>query len=289
MPRLRGKGIVLSRLGGGIGTRGPGEKKLEVEKRRIADKIVKLKKDIERVRKHRKVQREKRFKEKISVCSLVGYTNAGKSTLLNSLTDSDQKTSNSLFTTLDPISRMFHLAPHHKIILTDTVGFIYKLPHHLVEAFKATLEELKYAELLIHVVDASSTNCRRLIMAVDTVLKELGLDEKPTILAFNKIDQLPQSQQEKLRPLYPQGIFISALNKINLDLLLEEVNQRFSKGTKQFMVSFPFSCMEVLDYLYQHSEVTKVEYASEQVRAWVRIKDRFIPYLLKKKVVLEEF
>ena len=289
LPRLRGKGIMLSRLGGGIGTRGPGEKKLEVERRGIADKIIRLKKELEQVRKHRKVQREKRFKERIGVCSLVGYTNAGKSTLLNSLTDSEQKTSDSLFTTLDPISRVFSLAPHHKIILTDTVGFIYKLPHHLIEAFQATLEELQYADLLIHVVDASSNNCKQLIMAVGMVLKELGLEEKPRVLAFNKIDRLSSGELDKLRPLYPQGIFISALNKINLDVLLEEIKQQFSKETAQFMVSFPFSAMELLDYLYQHAEVTEVEYGTEEVRVRVRIKERFIPYLLKKKAVLKQF
>lgn len=288
LPRLKGKGIMLSRLGGGIGTRGPGEKKLEVERRRIADRIAKLKKELEQVRKHREVIRKKRQRENMAACSLVGYTNAGKTTLLNVLTADTQKVSSSLFTTLDPVSRVMVLPNNSKIIITDTVGFIYKLPPNLVEAFKATLEELNYADLLLHVVDASSKNCKRLISAVYAILKELHLEEQRTILVFNKIDKLTSDEVDRLKLLYPEAILISALQKLNLDSLIRNIERRLALDKRHLILKFPFSAMGILDYLYKNSEVFKVEYKTQEVIAWVRIRDSFIPYLRKRDVSIQE-
>jgi len=179
LPRLKGKGIFLSRLGGGIGTRGPGEKKLEVDRRKIKDRIKHLKEELEELKNHRALVRKKREKEKIKVCSLVGYTNAGKSTLFNALTSSSQETSNELFTTLTTKSKKFILNNNTEVLLTDTVGFIYNLPPTLVEAFKATLEELYFADLLLHVIDSSSLDIERQLSSVVKILEELNLKEKP--------------------------------------------------------------------------------------------------------------
>ena len=175
LPRLKGKGIMLSRLGGGIGTRGPGEKKLEVDRRRISDRIVRLKQELEGVKQRRQVMRKKREKTNVLMCSLVGYTNAGKSTLFNALTESTERVSSSLFTTLDTVTHTFNVKNNLKAILSDTVGFIYKLPPYLVEAFKATLEELHYADLILHVVDAYSKNIERMRQAVESILEDFEL------------------------------------------------------------------------------------------------------------------
>jgi len=287
LPKLRGKGITLSRLGGGIGTRGPGEKKLEVERRRIDDKISHIKKGLDDVLKHRVVQRQKRNKEHLSMCSFVGYTSAGKSTLINALTGTDQKTSDSLFTTLDPVTRIF-TSKSLKVVFSDTVGFIQKLPPKLVVSFKATLEELKFADVLLHVVDASSSNFKRLIVAVDLILKELKLESKPTILVFNKIDRLEKSELEGLKSLYPDAVFISALKKINLEAFLDKINAIFALVSKELVVKIPFDSLEVMDYLYKNSEVTKVEYTESLAIAWVKIKTDLIPYLEKKNIKMTE-
>ena len=289
LPRLKGKGIMLSRLGGGIGTRGPGEKKLEVDKRRIFDKISRLRKELAQVRKHREVIRKKRQKEEIGVCSLVGYTNAGKTTLLNVLVGEHQNTSNSLFTTLDPVSRILWVGNNFKVVITDTVGFLYRLPPNLIEAFKATLEELKFADLLLHIVDVSNKNFSRLIEAVSSILKSLELEEKKMLLIFNKIDKITQVQQEKLKKEYPEAVFISALKKINLDALLNKIYYFLSPQWVEAVVKIPFSTMEAAEYLYNHSDVVKVEYKEKEAVFLVKIKRVFLAYLRKKGVMYKEF
>ena len=188
--RLTGLGTSMSRLGGGIGTRGPGEKKLEMDRRLIKARISQLKKELEQVKRHRELLREGRKRENIKTAAIVGYTNAGKSTLLNTLTDACVLEEDKLFATLDPTTRVLELPGKQKIYLTDTVGFIRKLPHHLIEAFKSTLEEAKYADFIIHVVDASNPQMEEQMYVVYETLQELGVQDKKMVTLFNKQDKL---------------------------------------------------------------------------------------------------
>ena len=222
LPRLTGKGIMLSRLGGGIGTRGPGEKKLEVERRRIRERIARLKKELQDLGQRRGSRREYRSRQGLATVAIVGYTNAGKSTLLNRLTGADQKVRNKLFTTLDSLSRRFTLPGRQKVLFSDTVGFLHRLPHHLVEAFKATLEEVKQADLLLHVVDISHPCLYQQSEAVDQVLQELGAQDKPVVVALNKLDLLPdQFLLKRYLKDFKNSQAISALNGTNIEQLLE--------------------------------------------------------------------
>ena len=195
--RLVGIRSSLSRLGGGIGTRGPGEKKLEMDRRLIKDRIAKLNKELKEVRMHREVTRSKRNKNNMVTVAIVGYTNAGKSTLLNTLTDSEVLEEDKLFATLDPTTRILDLPQGQKVLLTDTVGFIRKLPHHLVEAFRSTLEEAKYADIIIHVVDATREDYDKQMYVVYETLDKLGVKDKPIITAFNKQDLVVNEDRPK--------------------------------------------------------------------------------------------
>ena len=188
LTRLTGLGRSLSRLGGGIGTRGPGEKKLELDRRPIRDRIAQLNRELKEVKRHREVTRTKREKQSVPVAAIVGYTNAGKSTLLNTLTDAGVLEEDKLFATLDPTTRSLTLPGRQEILLTDTVGFIRKLPHHLIEAFKSTLEEAKYADIILHVVDASNPQMDVHMHVVYETLRELGVKDKKIITLFNKQD-----------------------------------------------------------------------------------------------------
>lgn len=190
LSRLTGLGRSMSRLGGGIGTRGPGEKKLEIDRRLINDRIAQLNRELKEVVKHREIARAKRERNAVPVVAIVGYTNAGKSTLLNHLTDAEVLEEDKLFATLDPTTRMLELEGHQQVLLTDTVGFIRKLPHHLIEAFKSTLEEAKYADIIIHVVDASNPHQDTQMFVVYETLRQLGAEGKPVITVFNKQDKL---------------------------------------------------------------------------------------------------
>ena len=287
LPRLRGKGIILSRLGGGIGTRGPGEKKLEVDRRRISDRIVRLKKDLQEVTLHRQVMRNKRQKQNMRVCSLVGYTNAGKSTLFNALTESKERTSPSLFTTLDTVSHILMLHNSLKSLITDTVGFLYELPPNLVEAFKATLEELQYADLLLHVVDVSGVDTQRLMKSVNIILEDLQLDSKPALLVFNKIDQLSSQEVAGLRKDYPQAVVVSALEKTHLDTLREKIYAVLFRDSQEVVLKFPFGRMEVVDYIHKNCEILKIDYQEESVIYWVRAKKPAWEYLERVGVAVK--
>ena len=192
--RLTGFGVSLSRLGGGIGTRGPGEKKLEIDRRLIKNRIAQLNRELADVKRHREVTREQRSKSKIPVAAIVGYTNAGKSTLLNTLTGAGILAEDKLFATLDPTTRSLKLPSRQEILLTDTVGFIRKLPHHLIEAFRSTLEEAKYADMILHVVDASNPQMDEQMFTVYETLQNLGVKDKPVITVFNKQDKVTESQ-----------------------------------------------------------------------------------------------
>ncbi|UCG35431.1 MAG: GTPase HflX [Candidatus Omnitrophota bacterium] len=288
LPRLKGKGIMLSRLGAGIGTRGPGEKKLEVDRRRISERIVRLKRELEEVKQHRQVMRKKREKTKVLVCSLVGYINAGKSTIFNALTESTERVSNSLFTTLDTVTHTFTLPNNLKAILSDTVGFIYKLPPYLVEAFKATLEELHYADLILHVIDASDREIARIRQAVDSIMEELGLTEKPTLMVFNKIDKLSSHELKELQESFPEAVFVSALEKNGLDFFKEAIYESVSTDIIEAVIRLPFTKMGLASQIHDQCTVLKTQYEQEEAVYWVRTKQHNLDYFKKQGAKIKE-
>ena len=210
LPRLAGKGVELSRLGGGIGTRGPGETKLETDRRRIRQRIQSVRREIDKVRRARTTRREARQKFEAPIVALVGYTNAGKSTLFNALTQAGAAVSDQLFMTLDPLVRRARLGPGRDLLLVDTVGFIQKLPHSLVAAFRATLEEVVQADLLLHVMDASAEDIEEREAAVASVLEEIGAGGRPRIPVLNKVDAVPLPRREALRGARPEAVLVSA-------------------------------------------------------------------------------
>ncbi|MBS3819390.1 GTPase HflX [bacterium] len=241
LPRLLGKGKALSRLGGGIGTRGPGEKKLEEDRRRIQEKISKIKTDISKIQKRRAEQRKSRQKSPVPVVSLVGYTNAGKSTLFNSLSKENMYTSTRLFATLDPILRRITFSDGAFFFLSDTVGFIKKLPIELISAFKATLEEVKESDCILHVVDVTSDHADRQIHAVENVLSELGATDIPLIKVFNKIDLLPNKEEllEKTQYSSNHSVYISAKTKDGIQDLKDQVRSIIYKDLNLYHLRIP--------------------------------------------------
>lgn len=241
LPRLTGRGIELSRLGGGIATRGPGEMNLEYDRRYIRRRITKLRGEINEIRKHRALQRRRRKTHyPFAVITLVGYTNSGKSTLLNSLSHSHLTVEEKLFATLDPATRKVQLPSHREALLTDTVGFIRNLPHHLIAAFKATLEEVTEADLLIHVLDCSHPRWERQNQTVLEILRELGTTEKPMVTALNKIDLLHNlSERRRIQRELPEAVLISALRKTGLEELSEKVEKRLSENRKTVQLLIP--------------------------------------------------
>lgn len=279
LPRLKGKGIMLTRQGGGIGTIGPGEKKLEIDRRRIEERIDRITAEIARVRGQRAVMRKKRQKTDTKICSLVGYTSAGKSTLFNALAGSREATAAELFTTLDTVSNAVMVRPRAPIVITDTVGFLYKLPLHVVDAFRATLEELHFADVLVHVVDASIPDSDRLKGAVDTVLAQLHVAEKPVILVFNKIDITAAQQQTELARRYPQALFISALKGTHVDALKEAVYQAVFGGLCAAEVRIPFTRMDVVGTVHKRCEVISTHYYAQYAAFLVKAPAHELAYL----------
>ncbi|MCS7232740.1 MAG: GTPase HflX [Synergistetes bacterium] len=232
LTRLRGRGKELSRLGGGVGTRGPGEPEIEAERSRIKERIAHLREKLEEIRERRDIQRKRRKRVGAFQVSIVGYTNAGKSTLLSTLSGEDVYVEDKLFATLDPLTRKVYLPSGREILLTDTVGFIRKLPHHLVAAFRATLEEVRESDGLLHVVDISSYNFLEQIDAVNAVLKSLKSLDKPTIMVFNKIDKLSSDELEALKNRLKERfedkvVYISALKKYNIEELYQAMERWF--------------------------------------------------------------
>ncbi len=224
LPRLVGQGVIMSRTGGGIGTRGPGEQKLEVDRRKIRNRIILVKKELGKLKVHQDLLRKRRQKKEFPLIAIVGYTNAGKSTLLNALTGSDALVEDKLFATLDPTTRILKYPGKKDLLLTDTVGFLVDLPHSLIEAFQATLDEVREADLLIHVLDVTNPSYELQYHSVGKVLEELGAHEKPTVLALNKIDRLDEDQVQQILKKYPEGIPISAKSKLNLKELVEQIH-----------------------------------------------------------------
>jgi GTP-binding protein HflX len=275
LPRLMGLGTMLSRTGGGIGTRGPGEKKLEVDKRHIRERVYDLMKELEKVRKTREVQREKRTNENIPKISLVGYTNAGKSTLRNALCriaapkDTNKKENvfeaDMLFATLDVTTRAVILKDNRVATITDTVGFVRKLPHDLVEAFKSTLEEVVFSDLLLHVVDSSSDTVFEQIEAVNNVLTELEANHKKMILVLNKIDKADEKQLMDIEEKYTglQIIKISAKENINLENLLEEITLGVPSKLKKIQYIIPYTDQNLVSNLHRNAKIETEEYIEE--------------------------
>jgi GTP-binding protein HflX len=223
LPRLVGKGTELSRLGGGIGTVGPGEQKLEVDRRRIRQRIFRLEKDLEALKLRRSMMQKKRDRFSLPTVALVGYTNAGKSTLLNALTGSDAIVQDKLFSTLDPTVRQLMLPGMRKVLFVDTVGFLADLPHQLIEAFKATLEEVVEADLMLHLVDASHPKAKEQAHAVYGVLDEIGVKDKPVVTVLNKVDKAEAAVVERLKNFFPGAVAISALNRVGFPDLLSAI------------------------------------------------------------------
>ena len=261
LPRLAGMGKAMSRLGGGIGTRGPGESKLESDRRHIRSRIDKLRRDLEQVRQVRSVQRRQRKKAELPLVAIVGYTNAGKSTLLNTLTGAGIEANDRLFDTLDPTTRKKRISDTQEILLSDTVGFIRKLPHHLVSAFKATLEELAYADLLLHVVDVSDENWQIHAQTVDKVVAQLGAQDIPRVMVYNKADKCDPDVIPFIRP--DEGVKISAKSGEGIDDLLTAIEKALGKGKHKVKLCIPYSDGAVLDMLHREAQIDSTDYAAE--------------------------
>ncbi|UCB56891.1 MAG: GTPase HflX [Candidatus Omnitrophota bacterium] len=287
LPRLTGKGIFLSRLGGGIGTRGPGEKKLEVDRRRIKTRISRLKKELNTLSRRRWSLRRHRKEGAFATVAIVGYTNAGKSTLINRLTGAHQDVRHTLFSTLDSVARKFTLPHKQKVLFSDTVGFLHRLPHHLIEAFKATLEEVKEADILLHVLDASSACVYEQNEAVHEVLRELEADRKPMLVALNKIDLIKDdfSIKRYLKD-FKNSVPISALKGTNVELLLEQLSVRLDDLMAEAELVIPQDKMHLVDLVYREGQVFKSEYRGDKVYLQVRLPHRIkamLENLLQKK------
>jgi len=238
LPRLAGSGTALSRLGGGIGTRGPGETKLESDRRRIRARIQSIQKEIDQVRQRRSQLRERRHKQSVPTVALVGYTNAGKTTLFNRLTDETAAASNALFVTLDPLVRRVRLADNRELLVSDTVGFIDRLPHALVAAFSATLEEVAEADLILHVIDAGSSDRERQMAAVRRVLEEVGAADVALIAVYNKIDSVTAEERRRLREADPSAALISATEGAGVGELLQMIASRLALDTRRVSITF---------------------------------------------------
>ena len=275
LPRLGGLGFVLSRLGGGIGARGPGESKLELDRRRIRTRIHVVEQQMREVRKNRALHQRRRKSSTLPLVALVGYTNAGKSTLLNRLTGAEAFAEDKLFATLDPLTRHLELAGGQEILLTDTVGFIQKLPHTLVPAFQATLEEVQEADLLLHVVDAASSQAEAQIASVTEVLRDIQAETKPTLFVFNKIDQLPEAAEapQAFAALLHdrEGVLVSAQTGQGTDALLEKISAFFRRQRQTMELLLPFAAGAFLSRLHAASAVRAEEYTEQGVRVTVAV------------------
>ncbi len=273
--RLAGSSDYLSRLGGGIGTRGPGEKKLEVDRRLIRDRISTLRQEIESLKKHRELGRSLRQKNHTKVISIVGYTNAGKSTLLNHLTGADVFEENELFATLDPTTRSYKMQSGQEVLFTDTVGFIRKLPHNLIDAFKSTLEEAKYADILVHVVDASNENMDTQMHIVYETLEQLGVTDKPVITVFNKMDILKEKKLTEEENPYDMPILrdfkadytlmASIKNNQGIDELIADIESVLREQKVYIARTLKYESAGIIQKIRKYGELLKEEYTEEGI------------------------
>ena len=271
LPRLHGQGTQLSRQAGGIGTRGPGETKLESDRRRILTRISKLERDLRALDSTRATQRKARRKSDLSQVALIGYTNAGKSTLLNQLTGSTVLTQDQLFSTLDPTVRRLELGNGRAVLLSDTVGFVRRLPHNLVEAFRSTLEEVAQSDLMLHVVDAGEPSLEGQIAAVRLVLEEIGAAHLPELMIVNKTDTIDDLARTRLTRLFPDAIAVSALNGDGTADLIAAIDETLRKRLTEVELTIPYDRGDVVAAVHREGEVVKEEHLEEGTRIHARL------------------
>ena len=276
LPRLSGQGILLSRLGGGIGTRGPGETKLETDRRRIRQRIQAVRREIDRVRRGRRTRREARGRGSAPVVAMVGYTNAGKSTLFNALTAAGTPVADALFMTLDPLVRRARLGPGCDVLLVDTVGFIQKLPHGLVAAFRATLEEVVEADLLVHVIDASADDLEAREDAVHAVLDEIGASRRPVLEVLNKIDRVGEPRRRALAGGRPDAALVSAVSGEGTEALRRQISSRLALSPRGVKLRFSAADARGIAAVYGSGRVTSHEVDGDQVTLHAEIPERLL-------------
>jgi GTPase len=274
LPRLRGWGEAMSRLGGGIGTRGPGETKLEVDRQHIKRRITKLRRDIKDLARTRDVKRSRRERSGIPQVAIAGYTNAGKSTLMNAMTDAGVLVADQLFATLDPTTRRLALPGGRSATLSDTVGFVRKLPHDLVEAFRSTLEEVSRADLILHVADASSGGVEEQVAAVRGVLADIGAAGIPEVLAMNKMDLLSEVERERILRRFPDAVRISAVTGEGLEALVESIADAVPRPPVEITVLVPYGRDDLIGLLYREGEVLQTEPNDEGTLVRARVGER---------------
>jgi len=262
LPRLQGRGIEMSRLAGGIGTRGPGETKLEVDRRRIEKKIYRLKEKLKEIKASRELQRKNR---RDPLTALVGYTNAGKSTLMNSLAGAESYTADKLFATLDSTMRKLELPVGQNIILSDTVGFISKLPHQLVASFRTTLEEIENADIILHLIDSSNSEMEKNIKVVNNEIRELVDSDCRIIKVFNKIDLIEKSKLADLKIIYPDSLFISALKEINTAAVIKKLNELISEEMVEMELDLPYSEAGWVEKIHNTAKVYEEKYQKNNI------------------------
>jgi len=283
LPRLAGQWSHLERLGGGIGTRGPGESQLETDRRLVRQKIHRLQKEIEELRKHRALYRRQRTLRGIPIVALIGYTNAGKSTLLNALSNADVFVEDKLFATLDPTTRRLTLPNKQRVLITDTVGFIQKLPTTVIAAFRATLEELAEVDLLLHIVDITHENAVEQSITVEKILSKLGLAEKPRIAVLNKVDLFVSEEEDisdfvsVIKDSGQEAVLISAAKGWGLDGLLEGIAEKLAQRMTGVALKLPYSATELLDLFRRHGSAIGLEYHDSGILIKGKIPRRFLP------------
>ncbi len=287
LPRLTGKGITLAQQVGGIGVRGPGEKKLEYDRRKVEERISKLQKEINKVSEHREQQRQRRQRVPLPIIAIVGYTNSGKTTLLNTLTSSHVFVEDKLFSTLDPTIRGLILPNKEKVLLVDTVGFIHKLPHQLVAAFRATLEEVTSSDLLLHIVDTSHPEFKKQIVAVEKVLQELDALGKPMITIFNKMDLIKNKPLlPRLKRKYKDSISISAKKGLGLDRLYDRIIEHFGKDRSTIELIIPQARSDLVNLVYEKGTVLSRKYNGKDILLQAQLDQKTVQRLkefIKKK------
>lgn len=288
LPRLTGRGVILSRLGGGIGTRGPGEQKLEVDRRRIRQRISRLKGELEDLKRRRQYSRDYRRKKSLPTVALIGYTNAGKSTLINALTGSEATVEDRLFSTLDPLMKVLVLPNNQKVLLMDTVGFLSRLPHHLIDAFRATLEGVREADLLLEVLDISHPQVEEHCRAVYQVLVELEAEKKPIIYALNKTDLLDSDiPVRRFARQYTENASISALEHRGFPELLEKIAGHLSPLITEIETVIPVDRMRIVNMIYNEGEVLERDDRVDGVFLRARVPTRVKNYLTSKGYMIE--